>query len=60
VIERLSREINAVIAEPANRDRLLRLGAEPVGSTPEEYDALIRREYGQWEVVTRNAGLQKE
>lgn len=60
VVERLSREINAIIAEPANRERLLKLGAEPVGSTPEEYDAHIRSEYAQWESVTRNAGLQKE
>ncbi len=60
VVERLSREINAIIAAPANRERLLKLGAEPVGSSPEEYDAHIRREYAQWEAVTRNAGLQKE
>lgn len=60
IVERLSREIVAIVNEPSTRERLLKLGAEPVGSTPEEYDAHIRREYAQWEAVTRNAGLQKE
>lgn len=60
IVARLSQEIVAIISEPATRDRLLRLGAEPVGSTPDEYDAHIRREYAQWETVTRNAGIRRE
>jgi tripartite-type tricarboxylate transporter receptor subunit TctC len=60
VVERLSREIGAIVADPANRDRLLKLGVEPQGSTPQAFDDYLRREYDTWEKVTKNAGIQKE
>ena len=32
----------------------------PVGSTPADYDAFMRKEFVQWEAVARSAGIQKE
>jgi len=42
------------------RNRLLSLGAAPVGSTPEEFAALIREEYDRWGPVIKAAGIRGE
>ncbi len=34
--------------------------AEPVGSTPEEYDAFVRSEIAKWAKVCKEAGIQPE
>lgn len=60
IVERLGRELGALTAEPAFRQRLTQIGADPVGGAPAEYDAFIRKEYATWEAMARNAGLQKE
>ena len=54
VIQRLAAEIQAVVRDPAVRARIEEQGGEPVGSTPEEFEALIRREIARWgEVIQR-------
>ena len=41
VIEKLNKEINAVLAEPAIKARLIDLGGEPLIGTPEAFGAMI-------------------
>jgi tripartite-type tricarboxylate transporter receptor subunit TctC len=41
IIERLNREINTVLAEPAIQKQLIELGGNPVIGTPEAFGALI-------------------
>ncbi len=60
IVERLSKELIGLVSEPGFRQRLTLLGAEPVGSTPADYDAFMRKEFVQWEAVARSAGIQKE
>ena len=43
VIDRLQREIVAAVKHPENVKRFGELAAEPVGSTPAEQDAILRR-----------------
>ena len=42
------------------RERLLQLGMEPGGSTPEQLGALIRNDRVKWEKVIKNAGIKAE
>ncbi len=43
VIARLNAEVNRILQEPATRQQLANLGADPYGSTtPEEHEAIIR------------------
>jgi len=51
LIERIGADAAAVMHEPDFSRRIGELGLEPVGSTPEEYDAFIRREIARWKVV---------
>ncbi len=58
VVERLSREIAAVLHEPAIRARLAELGAERVvGSTPAEASAMMAREVPRWATILAEAGV---
>jgi tripartite-type tricarboxylate transporter receptor subunit TctC len=60
VIERLQREIAAVLADPLVKERYGVLGIEPVGNTPEQFAAQIREDLARWEKVVRQAGIKLE
>lgn len=58
VVARLGREIAAVVQLPAVRDRLLALGAEPVGNSPEEFSAFNRSELAKWARIVKQSGAK--
>ena len=58
VIARLQSEIAKIIKIPEIRDRFLALGAEPVGSTPEQFAAFYRNEVAKWGKVVKESGAQ--
>jgi len=60
IIERLSTEIRAALAKPEVRKRLIDLGAEPLGSTPEEFAAHTKGEYARWGKLVKEAGMVTE
>lgn len=51
VIDRLSKAVAAIVHNPTVVERLKNMGATPVGSTPEEFAALIQRETEVWKNV---------
>jgi tripartite-type tricarboxylate transporter receptor subunit TctC len=60
LIERISADAAAVIHAPDFTGRMLELGLEPVGSTPAEYDAFIRREIARWKTIIDAKGIRLE
>jgi len=58
IIARLSTLIAAQTAAPDVRARLLSDGAEPVGSTPEEFSALIKTELKRWGEIVKRSGAK--
>jgi tripartite-type tricarboxylate transporter receptor subunit TctC len=60
IIARLNREIVAILHQPDVVERLSAQGAEPVGSTPEEFAAYIRSETVKWAKVVRESGAKAE
>ena len=58
VIDRLQREVAAAVRHPEVARRLAELGAEPVGSTPAEQDAILRRQMDQFRPVIREMKLE--
>ncbi|HET7364400.1 MAG TPA: tripartite tricarboxylate transporter substrate binding protein [Burkholderiales bacterium] len=58
VLERLNAAVNAAINEPATRARLVQMGSEGGGGTPEEFAALIRRDSAKWADVVRRSGAR--
>lgn len=57
IIERLGREIAAITRSADISNRLTNEAVIPAGSTPDEFDAHIRRELARWEKVIRAAKL---
>jgi tripartite-type tricarboxylate transporter receptor subunit TctC len=57
VIERLNKEIAAAVRHPDVVKRLADLAAEPVGSSPAEQDAMLRRQMDQFRAVIRDMKL---
>ena len=45
---------------PEVRDRLLGMGATPMGSTPEELELVIRTESAKWRKVIEISGAKAE
>jgi tripartite-type tricarboxylate transporter receptor subunit TctC len=60
VIELLHEAVVEIVGEEATRAKLLDLGAEPVGNTPEEYAAAIKAEVGKWTKVVAATGVSAD
>jgi tripartite-type tricarboxylate transporter receptor subunit TctC len=60
IIEKLNSEINAILAEPEMKKRLVELGGEPRIQTPEAFGAEIVAETEKWKKVVEFAGLKVE
>lgn len=60
VIGRLNSEIGKILAAPDIRDRLASEGAEPVGSTPEQFAAFIAGEISKWAKIIKEAGIRAD
>jgi len=58
IVARLSAEIGRIARTPEMRERLLSLGAEPVGSTPEEFAAVIARDIAKWTPLAKTVGIK--
>jgi tripartite-type tricarboxylate transporter receptor subunit TctC len=58
VVQRLAAEIQAVVRDPAVRAKIEEQGAEPIGDTPEQFEAYIKREIARWGDVVRRAKVE--
>lgn len=58
VVDKLNREIVAVIRKPEVQARMADVGAEAVGSSPEEFGKLIRSERDKWGKVIKASNIQ--
>ena len=54
VLDRLHREVVAAVKHPDVQKRLADMGAEAVGSTPAEQDAIFRRQMDQFRPIIRD------
>ena len=60
VVQRVNRELNALMRAPDVADRLRQLGADPVTGTPEAFAKVIRDEHDSWKAVIQRAGIKAE
>lgn len=59
-ITRLHGEIVRAINLPAIQDKLLAQGIDPVGSTPQAFDAFMKSEITKWASVVKSANIRPE
>jgi tripartite-type tricarboxylate transporter receptor subunit TctC len=60
IVERLHREIVAVLGDAAIAKRLASLGLEPIGDTPAQFAQYLKSEAVKWGKVVKAAGIKAE
>jgi tripartite-type tricarboxylate transporter receptor subunit TctC len=60
VVAALNKALASVLAEPATREHFLKLGMQPLSSTPEEFTVYLRAEIRKWAPVIKAAGATEE
>ncbi|MEI7443541.1 MAG: tripartite tricarboxylate transporter substrate binding protein [Burkholderiales bacterium] len=60
IVDRLNREVNAILAMPEVRDGIVAQGSQPSGGTPEQFAAFVKTETAKWGKVVRDANIQPE
>ena len=60
ILEKLNKEINAVLADPKAKARLADLGSEPLTGTPAEIGRMLAAESDKWAKVIKAANIKVE
>jgi tripartite-type tricarboxylate transporter receptor subunit TctC len=59
-VDKLYAEIVRILNQPEAKERLLALGAEPVGSRPDEFARHIKSEAARWGQIVKALGLKAD
>lgn len=60
VITRVNQDVRRVLNRPDVKEKFFNAGAETVGSSPEEFAAMLKSETAKWAKVIKNAGISVE
>jgi len=60
VVEKLSHDFVAALNTDAVKERLAKLGAEPIGTTPQAFDKKIHDDYDKWGPIIQAAGIKAD
>jgi len=60
LVDRIAGDIATAVRSPEMGARMAQLGMEPLGSTSQEYEAIVRTEIAKWTQVVKTAGIKLE
>ncbi|WP_019448028.1 tripartite tricarboxylate transporter substrate binding protein [Cupriavidus sp. BIS7] len=60
IVNRLNAEFNKAIQSQDVKDRLAKLGAEPVGGTPAQFAAMVKHDSARWGKLIKDRKIQVE
>ena len=60
IVDRLQRDLAAILKDQDTRDRFATLGIEPVGNTPEQFAEQIKADLARWGKVVEQAKIRAE
>jgi tripartite-type tricarboxylate transporter receptor subunit TctC len=60
VVDRIYREVARILQQSEVREKILAMGNEPMGNTPEQFAAEIRADVPRWKEVATKAGIRAE
>jgi tripartite-type tricarboxylate transporter receptor subunit TctC len=60
IADKLNLAMVTAVKDAENRKTLVKLGADPIGSSIEEHDAYIKSEIPKWIKMARDAGIEPQ
>ncbi len=60
IVARMQRDVARVVRLPEVKQKLLEQGADPVGSSSEELERVVKTELRRWAQVIHDAGIKLE
>lgn len=60
IVARLSADLMKVLGSAGMKEQLGKLGAEPVGSTPQQFGAFVQAESQRWGKIIKDLGIKPE
>ena len=60
IVNRVSKEIGAILNDPVFKKEFAAQGVDPVSSTPEEFTRLIATDLPKWTGIMKQAGIEPE
>ncbi len=60
IVAKLSADVNRALADPQVRGKMLELGSDPAGDTPEEFARFIRADQAKWSKLIKEKGIKPE
>ena len=60
LVDRIAADVATAVRSPEMGARMAQLGMEPVGSSAQEYEAIVRTEIAKWTQVVKTAGIKLE
>jgi tripartite-type tricarboxylate transporter receptor subunit TctC len=58
IVDNVQREVVNVYADPVIAEKLEKSGISAVSSTPEEFEAFVRKELDRWNRVFKDSGIK--
>lgn len=58
IVQRMAKEVNAVVNTPEMREKFAAMGFNPVAGTPEAFMAAYRKDYPVWEQLVKASGAK--
>ena len=60
LVARLYGDVSKVLQQPDFRDRIVNMGADVIGSTPDQFGAFMKSESAKWGRIIRKANIRAE
>jgi tripartite-type tricarboxylate transporter receptor subunit TctC len=58
IVDKIQREVVKMYADPVIAEKLEKAGISTASSSPEEFEAFVRKEQGRWDRVFKDSGIQ--
>jgi tripartite-type tricarboxylate transporter receptor subunit TctC len=58
IVDKIQREVVKMYADPVIAEKLEKAGISTASSSPEEFEAFVRKELNRWERVFKDSGIQ--
>ena len=59
IVAKLSQAVRTALNDPVLRDKLVKLGAVPVGSSPDDFARFLKEEFDRMGKVIREKGIKE-